>query len=132
MILAVFGISRSEAEIYDCCATDADGTLPSLAVRCAQNLGLDATAQRLSDLAALREIIQSPNPGPIAFVNLAPLIGTNVVHAVIIGNIDTAANSIQVIDPAYPPDGRRIWSIELFEIAWRLARFQIIFVMPKQ
>ncbi len=131
MVLASYGVERTEAEVCACCQTDADGTLPSAAARCAQSLGFDATAPRLSGLDALREQLETAHSFPIAYVNLAPILGLNVIHAVIVEAIDTQRRQVRVIDPAYPPTGRREWALDLFEAGWRLARYQVILVIPK-
>jgi ABC-type bacteriocin/lantibiotic exporter with double-glycine peptidase domain len=130
MALAAQGIERSEADVYSCCQTDADGTLASVAAQCAESFGLHASALRLSGLDALRENIETPNTILIIFVNLAPLLGITVIHAVILDAIDTTAKIVHVIDPAHPPNGRREWPLDLFEVGWRLARHQIIMVLP--
>jgi ABC-type bacteriocin/lantibiotic exporter with double-glycine peptidase domain len=129
MVLAYYDIQRSEDEIYSCCQTDPDGTLPTAAARCAQSLGLEASALRLPSLEALQERMTTLDVVPIVFVNLAPLLGLNVIHAVIIENTDVATRSVRVLDPSYPPAGRREWTLDLFEVGWRLARYQTILIM---
>lgn len=131
MVLARYDIERSEDEIYFCCQTDLDGTLPTAAALCAQSLGIGASALRLPSLEALQEQMAIPDAVPIVFVNLAPLLGLNVIHAVIIEAIDTAARNVSVLDPAYPPAGRCEWMLDLFEVGWRLARYQTILIMPE-
>ncbi len=131
MVLAYHGLERPEAEIYACCETDVDGTLPSAAVRWAQGLGFDATAPRLPGLGALREHLETGYILPIVFVNLSPILGLNVVHAVVVESLEAQADQIQVIDPAYPPTGRRTLSLRLFEIGWQLARGQTILIKPR-
>lgn len=130
MVLACYGLERTEAEIYTCCETDADGTLPSAAVRCARSLGFDASALRLSGLDALKEQLERLHVFPIVHVNLSPILGINVIHALIVEAIDVQAGRVRVIDPAYPPTGRRMLSLPLFEAGWRLARCQTILVVP--
>jgi len=130
MMLAYYGLERTEAEIYTCCETDADGTLPSAAVRCAQSLGFNASAPRLSGLDALREQLETLHILPIVYVNLSLILGINVIHAVIVEAMDVQAGRVWVIDPAYPPTGRRALSLSLFEAGWRLARCQTILVVP--
>lgn len=131
MVFAVYGVERTEEEIYACCETDSDGTLPSAAARCAQELGFGASAVRLAGLDDLRGCIDTARDAVIAFVNLGPLLGVNVIHAVIIELMDTAHGNMRVIDPAYPPAGYRNWSLGLFEVGWRLARRQCILIMPQ-
>jgi len=36
-----------------------------------------------------------------------------------------------VVEPAHPSNGRREWPLGLFEIGWRLARFQVIVIVPE-
>lgn len=128
MVLAYYGMEYTETEIYDCCETDAGGTLPSVAARCAQSLGFAASAVRLVSLDVLREQLIAGFIFPIVYVNLSPITGINVIHAVIVEAIDTQAGQVQVIDPAYPPTGRRVLPLSLFQVGWKLARNQTILV----
>ena len=131
MVLAGYGVERTEAEIYTCCQTDADGTLPSATAQCARNLGFDAVALRLSGIDMLREHLETAHAVPIIYLHLGPLLGLNVIHAVIIEAINIQDRYIHVIDPAFPPTGRREWTLDLFEQGWRLARYQVILISPK-
>lgn len=128
MILSAFGITKTEPEIYECCQTDSEGTLAKLAAACVESFGLEAAAARLTTLEELKSFVTQSRSHVIAFVNLAPLHGINVLHAVIVTIIDEQAFHIQVIDPANPPHGERVWSLGQFELAWQLARFQIILI----
>lgn len=128
MIFADFGIACTEAEIYDCCETTFDGTLPSAAVNCAITFGLNAAALRLQDIQELEQFVGQTASHAIVFVNLAPLLGQNVAHAVIVTDIDQAAAEIRVMDPAYPPNGKRTWALGQFQLGWQMARFQIIVI----
>lgn len=123
MVLASYGLTFTEAELYRCCESDTDGTLPSAVVRCVLRLGLMARSERLLDVATLAE--QAAQATPIAFLNLAPMLGLAVIHAVIVEEIDLQQGQITNIDPAYSPDGRRTWSLGLFQIGWKLARNQL-------
>jgi hypothetical protein len=98
MVLASYGIEHTEAELYSCCVTDIDGTLPSAAARCAQSLGFDASATRLSGLDELQAQLIKVSLHPIVFVNLSPLLGLNVIHDVIVEAIDFASANVHVID----------------------------------
>jgi hypothetical protein len=62
----------------------------------------------------------------ITFVNVAPLLGINVLHAVIATQVDAQPAQVHVMDPAYPPNGQRIWALSQFQLGWQLARFQVI------
>ena len=130
MVLAAYGVERTETEIYTCCQTDVDGTLASAAANCARTLDFEASAQRLAGLDALQEQLTSASLLPIVYVHLGPLIGMNVIHAVIVETVDIQAGIIQVVDPAHAPTSRRTWSLALFEAGWRLARYQAILVQP--
>ncbi len=130
MVLARYGVERSEAEVYACCETDADGTLPSAAARCIRQFGLKAEAQRLKGLETLQGHLNTPDCSVIVHVNLATLLGVNVVHAVVVEAIDGRANYVRVVDPAYPPAGRRTWPLGLFEMAWRAVRYQALVITP--
>ena len=130
MVLAYHGREYTEAELYACCETDIDGTLPSAVAHCAERLGCDASAPRLSGLDPLKESL-ADYTFPIVFVNLSPVLGVNVIQAVIIETLDEQAGQVQVIDPAFPPTGRRIFSLSMFETAWRSAQYQTILVAPK-
>jgi hypothetical protein len=131
MALAYHAIVRSEEEIYSGCQTEPDGTLPSAAARYVQSLGLEAATLRLTGVEALQEQMVIQEAVPIVFVNLAPLLGLNVIHAVIIEAIDVVAQNIHVIDPAFPPMGHREWKLDLFEVGWRSVRYQTIMILPK-
>ena len=126
MIVASHGLVYSEAELYTCCETDSEGTLPSAAVRCVQRLGLVARSERLLDLASL--IQARADSALIVFLNLAPILGIASIHAVIIEEINFQQEQITIIDPTYLPDGRRTWALGLFQIGWQLARNQTILV----
>jgi ABC-type bacteriocin/lantibiotic exporter with double-glycine peptidase domain len=130
MILAYYGVERTEPELYACCETDADSTLPRSVVRCLQSLGFTVSAPRLLDLDVLRDQLTTKQTFPIVFLNLSPILGINVIHAVIVEVIDMSANQVQVIDPAYPPTGHRTLPLNLFEVGWRLVRGQAILVAP--
>lgn len=126
MVLASYGLPFTEAELYHCCESDADGTLPSAVVRCVLRLGLMARTERLPDVATLTE--QATQATPIVYLNLAPILGLAIIHAVIVEEIDVEQEQIIVIDPAYSPDGRRIWPLGLFQLGWKLARNQTILI----
>jgi hypothetical protein len=82
------------------------------------------------DLDVLRDQLTTKQTFPIVFLNLSPILGINVIHAVIVEVIDMSANQVQVIDPAYPPTGHRTLPLNLFEVGWRLVRGQAILVAP--
>lgn len=127
MVLAFHGIVCTEAEISQCCESEPEGTLPSAAVRCLQKFGFNATSLRLYDgIESLR--LHSLNAHIIAFVNLTPLMGIGVLHAVILETLHSEEGTLTIIDPAFPPTGRRLWSVGLFEIGWQLARNQVILI----
>lgn len=126
MVLARYGLIFTEAELYRCCESDADGTLPSAVVRCVLSLGLRAHTERLPDVTSLAE--QVTQATPIVYLNLAPILGLAVIHAVIVEEIDVQQGQITIIDPAYSPDGRRMWPLGLFQIGWKLARNQTILI----
>ena len=129
MALAAFGLERSENDLYICCETYIDGTLPSAVVRCAQRLGFSASAQRLSSIEQFQAILAAQSTIAIAFVNLAPLLGITVIHAIVVESIPPLEEEqLSVLDPAYPPRGHRQWSIDLFKIGWQLARNQVILI----
>lgn len=130
MVLAAYGVERTEEEIYACCETNVDGTLARVAADCARRHGLNASSRRLAGLDAPREQLEIASVPPIVYVHLAPLEGVNVIHAVIVEPIDVQAKRVSVLDPAFPPTGPREWGLELFEIGWRLARYQVILVSP--
>src|SRR4051794_27911014 len=99
MVLAYHAIEHNEAEIYAGCQTDLDGTLPTAAAHYVQRLGLEASALRLMGLEDLQERIALQAIIPIVFVHLAPLLGLNAIHAVVIEAMDGVAKNIQLIDP---------------------------------
>lgn len=124
MVLAYHGKVLSEIDLYNCCETDVDGTFPSAAARCAQSLGFIASASRLDGISALQGLMNNSFDPVIVFVNLSPLLGINVIHAVIVERIEEF--TVVIFDPACPPHGRRRWNLPLFEVGWTLARCQII------
>lgn len=128
VILASVDVILSEAEVYAGCETDVDGTLPSKAAEFATALGYPATALRLTDINELYRLISTRYLYPIIFVNLTPLLGINVIHAVVIETVDSETATVTVVDPAFPPTGQRNWSLPLFEIGWQMARRQTILV----
>ena len=130
MIFAAHGIERTEADIAHCCQTDIDGTLTSLAVRCAQEAGFEAVAQRLKDIDSLQAQLSESSYIPIVFLNIGPLLAINVIHAVVVQSLDIQAQTIHVIDPAFPK-GHRSWAIGLFERGWQLATYQTVLVGPR-
>lgn len=130
MVLASFGLFRTESELYECCQTDIDGTLPSIAAQCAGSFGFTASAARVAGIPLLLRQMDEGHSHPIVFIHLAPLLGINALHAVVIEAIDTPGGTIQVMDPAFPPTGQRIWPSALFEQGWRMARGQTILVRP--
>lgn len=130
LVLGHFGVTRTESELYVCCQTDIDGTLPSIAAQCAESFGFTAISIRLPDYSALLHQIDDGYVHPVVFVNLSPLLGLNLLHAVVIDTVDQNSGRLQVIDPAHPPTGQRIWSRTLFENGWRMARGQTILIQP--
>jgi hypothetical protein len=66
----------------------------------------------------------------VPFSHMSPILGVNVIHAMIVEAIDVQAGYVRVVDPAYPPTGRRTLTLRLFEAGWRLARCQTILVAP--
>jgi len=130
MLLAYYGRVYSETEIYACCETDIEGTLPSAAALCAQRLGFDASSPRLLGLEDLAYQLQTIHTFPIVSINLRPILGIRVIHALIVEAIDVQSGQVNVLDPAYPPTGRRKFRLAPFEAAWHLARYQTILVVP--
>lgn len=129
MVLESAGYSAPEAAFYQGCETDIDGTLPSKAAQYAVSLGFDALSTRLPTIHELIGYMESNAPYPIVFVNLSSILGINVIHAVVVESIDYVAETITVVDPAFPPTGRRKWALDLFAIAWEMARYQTILVI---
>ena len=126
MILAHNDIERTEADLYECCGTDEDGTLPSVVVQCAEQFGFEAASLRLATINELVAYVSKPSTYVIAYVDLSYLLNLIGIHAVIIQEIQQQGKTITVIDPLYPPKGRREWSLPLFNIGWQIARRQVI------
>ena len=120
----------AQREIYALCDTDIDGTLPSAAANCARTLGFNATSERLSSGISVLDSYLTEGVLPIVFVNLAPLLGIQAIHAIIVLRIDEHGGEIAVMDPAHPPSGERTWPLSLFQTAWSLARYQSILIAP--
>ena len=132
MVLASTGFEASEADIYAGCETDFDGTLPSKAAAYANQIGFNATAPRLVDINELATMMASSHRYPIVFVNLIPILGLNINHAIVIESIEPTSETIIALDPAYPPTGRREWKLGLFEIGWKMAHRQTILVTTEK
>jgi hypothetical protein len=85
-----------------------------------------ARTERLPDVATLTE--QATQATPIVYLNLAPILGLAIIHAVVVEEINIEQGQITIIDPAYSPDGRRTWTLGLFQLGWKLARNQTILI----
>jgi hypothetical protein len=66
----------------------------------------------------------------IVYIDLSVLLGLSLRHAVVLLDLNVYQRQVRVVDPAFTPDGLRVWSLDLFEMAWRMAHCQTILITP--
>ena len=111
MVLASFGVDKSEAELRSLCECDETGTTPSNIVRAAIECGFDSFTANLT-LDELREEV-SRNNFPIVFLRLSGE-ETYSNHAVVVYKI--SKKKVFVLDPA--EIGEREFEIDSFVENW--------------
>lgn len=95
MVLDFYGCERDEASLCGLCETDYSGTSPDAIVTAAQRLGFKAEKQ-YAEIADL-ENYHGRGLFPILFLNLMPIDGRDMTHAVVLEAI--TRNSVKVLDP---------------------------------
>jgi ABC-type bacteriocin/lantibiotic exporter with double-glycine peptidase domain len=114
MVLSAFEVDISEVELRQQCDCTAFGTEALKAVDAVRNLGFSGTAKctlTINELYFLLEV----NLYPIVFVNLLPIDGVKVSHAMIV--VAIAQEIVTVYDPL---QGERNLPHSTFDTAWAM------------
>lgn len=114
MVLSAFEVDMSEPELRQLCDCTLFGTEALKAVDAVRNLGFSRTAKctlTIDELFAQLEV----NVYPIVFVNLLPIDGVKVAHAMIV--VAKADGMITVYDPL---QGERNLPRSTFDTAWAI------------
>jgi ABC-type bacteriocin/lantibiotic exporter with double-glycine peptidase domain len=122
MVLATFGIDLSEADLRQRCDCTSFGTEALKAVDALRELGFIRTAKWTF---SVEELIAHVDVGlfPIVFVNLLPIDGLKVAHAMVVAQIDR--KGVRVYDPLL---GERVLPRSTFDAAWAMMRNLVILV----
>lgn len=114
VVLSSFDLDISEAELRDLCDCNPFGTEALKAVDAVRGLGFPKTAKLT---LSVDELVTQVNAGfyPIVFINLLPIDGIKVGHAVVVITIDQA--NVSVYDPL---QGERILPRSTFDTAWAM------------
>ncbi len=114
IVLSGFGLDISEAELRDLCDCTPFGTEALKAVDAVRRLGFPKTAKWT---LSIDELATQVNAGfyPIVFINLLPIDGIQVGHAVVVIALDLA-NAL-VYDSL---QGERILPRSTFDSAWAM------------
>jgi ABC-type bacteriocin/lantibiotic exporter with double-glycine peptidase domain len=122
MVLATFGLTFSEVNLREACDCTPFGTEALQAVDAVRRLGFVNTVKGTS---SIEELINQLDLGqyPIAFINLLPIDGIKIAHAIVVMDIDS--DWIKVCDPL---QGDRILPRSTFEVAWRMMRNLVILI----
>ncbi len=114
MVLSAFEVDMSEAELRQLCDCTPFGTEALKAVDAVRNLGFSRTAKCTLTIDELLAQLEA-NLYPIVFVNLLPIDGVKVAHAMII--VALAEEMVTVYDPL---QGERTLSRSTFDTAWAM------------
>jgi ABC-type bacteriocin/lantibiotic exporter with double-glycine peptidase domain len=114
MVLASFGITKSEAELRDLCDCTPFGTDALQATDAARKLGFVNTAKCTLTWDDLVNQI-SQGSYPIVFINLFPIDGIKSRHTVVIVSFNETG--ITIYDPL---QGQRVLPKSTFETAWAM------------
>lgn len=114
IVLSGFNLDISEAELRDLCDCTLFGTEALKAVDAVRRLGFPKTAK---GTLSVDELVTQLKSGfyPIVFINLLPIDGIKVGHAVVVVAIDPT--NVWVIDPL---QGERILPCSTFDTAWAM------------
>jgi ABC-type bacteriocin/lantibiotic exporter with double-glycine peptidase domain len=122
MVLATLGLELTESELRKRCDCTPFGTEALKAVDAVRALGFEQT---IKSTLSITELEQQLKLGllPIAFVNLLPIDGVKVSHAVVVTAVDLG--QVIVCDPLY---GERALPRSTFDAAWSMMRNLVILV----
>lgn len=122
MVLMTMGLEVSEAELRERCDCTVFGTDAFMAVDALRGLGLERSRKATGSMSGL---IMELSTGqlPIVFVNLLPIDGVKVSHAMIV--MDIQETGVHVCDPRL---GERMISRVAFEAGWVMTRGLVILV----
>lgn len=114
IIFSGFDLDISEAELRDLCDCNPFGTEALKAVDAVRKLGFPKTAKWT---LSIYELVTQVNSGcyPIVFINLLPIDGIKVGHAVVVLAINQA--NVSFYDPL---QGERILPRSTFDTAWAM------------
>lgn len=125
MVLAFFGVTRTEAEVKTACDTTELGTTPVQISAAAQKSGLKATSVRNANIDDLKHEIKDGKP-VIVLIDPSYLYGSvsGFGHfIVIVGFTDT---ELVYHDPDVPEGDSIQCSLEVFRKAWNATRCWMI------
>ena len=114
VVLSGFELDISEAELRVLCDCTPFGTEALRAVDAVRSLGFPKTAKWT---LSVNDLVIQLNSGfyPIVFINLLPVDGVKVGHAVVVIAIEQA--DVSLYDPLY---GERILPRSTFDTAWAM------------
>ena len=116
MVLASFGVIKSEAELRELCDCTIFGTAAVELVRAAHQLGFTASRKYSLTLADLEEFTRQ-GYWPIVYVVLSVGGPAPDVHSLLVISVTEA--EVRVLDPQR---GSRLISIEAFSAMWAAIR----------
>ena len=122
MVLMALGLVLSEAELRERCDCTPFGTEALRVVDVARDLVFLSTIKATVTIAEL-EYQWSLGLYPIMFVNLLPIDGVKISHAMVVTGFEV--DSVRVCDPLR---GDRILPRSTFDAAWAMMRNLVILV----
>ena len=122
MVLTAFGLVLTEAELREQCDCTPFGTEALRVVDAARDLGFLSTIKATVTIAEL-ERQWSLGLYPIVFVNLLPIDGVKISHAMVVTGFEV--DGVRVCDPLR---GERILPRSTFDAAWAMMRNLVILV----
>jgi ABC-type bacteriocin/lantibiotic exporter with double-glycine peptidase domain len=122
MVLLTMGTDISEAELRERCDCTIFGTTALLAVDALRALGFTHSRKVVSSIQEITEELALGHL-PIVFLNLLPIDGIKVAHAVVLTAIE--GNVVYVYDPRR---GERIIARSAFEAGWAMMRGLVILI----
>jgi ABC-type bacteriocin/lantibiotic exporter with double-glycine peptidase domain len=124
MVLSSFGVETTENELRLLCDSLESGTDALKAVDAVRGLGFPRSCKQNLLPDELKSLVEDGN-FPIVYVNLFPLSGEFVQHAMVV--IQMNEEFVTVYDPAV---GECQLPTNEFSVAWRLQRNLTILVLP--
>ena len=122
MILSSFGLELPESELRELCDCTFEGTDALKAVDAVRLLGFSKTAKHTLSIDELAKLLAAETY-PIVYVDLLPIEGKRVTHALIV--LEFTPDSVTVYDP---DRGERTIPRDLFAEAWRRQHYLAIMV----